>query len=212
MAIEKSLDNMLSSKSKIAIIRLFVSKTYDFKATGREIAKLIHFSAPAAHSALKELYSQGILKLDNIGKQHIYSLDNDSRITRKILKPMFKEELSLKDELKDFLLKKISELGINKKILSLILYGSLQRGATREESDVDIAVIIKNRNDKKEIEDKFINVISTEFYNYFKAHLDAYIKTQEEFRARLKKNLPPVSTLMKSYSVFYGKEPLEILK
>jgi len=101
MVTEKTLDNILNSKSKIAIIRLFVSKTVDFKATGREVAKLTCFSAPAAHAALKELFNQGILKLDNIGKQHIYSLDNDNRITRKILKPMFKEEVSLKSELKD---------------------------------------------------------------------------------------------------------------
>lgn len=210
MAIEKSLDNILNSKSKIAIIRLFVSKTSDFRATGRGIAKLSHFSAPAAHAALKELYNQGVLKLDNIGKQHIYSLDNNNRVVQKILRPMFREEISLKDELKDFLIRKTQEAGIRKKIVSLLLYGSLQRSATCDKSDVDIAVIIKNKKDIKEIESKFLNDISVQFYNYFKAHLDAYVKTKEEFRVRLKKNLPPVSTLMKSYSVLYGKEPLEI--
>ena len=210
MAIEKSLDNILNSKLKIAVIRLFVSKTGEFKATGRGIAKLTRFSPPAAHAALKELYNQGILKLDTIGKQHIYSLDNNNRIVQKILKPMFKEEFSLKDELKDFLIKGVSEAGIAKKIVSLLLYGSLQRDATHDKSDVDIAVIIKNKKDKKEIEEKFLNEISVKFYDYFKTHLDTYIKTKEEFRARLKKNLPPVSTLMKAYSVIYGKEPLEI--
>jgi predicted nucleotidyltransferase len=210
MAIEKTLDNTLNSKSKIAIIRLFVSKTGDFKATGREIAKLTHFSAPAAHAALKELFGQGILKLDNIGKQHIYSLDNNNRVVQKILKPMFKEEISLKDEVRDFLNTQIQEARIKKKVVSLLLYGSLQKSTTHENSDVDIAVIIKNKKNKKEIEEKFLNDISVKFYDYFKAHLDTYIKTKNEFRARLKKNLPPVSTLMKSYSLIYGREPLEI--
>lgn len=210
MAIEKSLDNILNSKSKIAIIRLLVSKSANFKATGREIAKLTKFSAPAAHAALKELYNQGILKLDNIGKQHIYSIDNNNRVVQKILKPMFKEEISLKDELKDFLIKQVQETGIKKKIVSLLLYGSLQKGITHDKSDVDVAIIIKNKKNKKEIEEKFLNDISVKFYDYFKAHLDTYIKTTDEFRARLKNNLPPVSTLMKSYSVIYGKEPLEI--
>lgn len=210
MAIEKSLDNILNSKSKIAIIRLFVSKTADFKATGREVAKLIRFSAPAAHAALKELYIHGVLKLETIGKQHIYSLDNNNRVVQKMLRPMFIEEISLKDELREFLVKQIREAGINKKIVSLLLYGSLQREATNELSDVDIAVIIKKKKDKEEIEDRFLNDIALKFNDYFKAHLDAYIKTEAEFCARLKKNLPPVSTLMKSYSVLYGKEPLEI--
>jgi hypothetical protein len=60
MAIERSLDNILNSRSKIAVIRLFISKTAGFKATGREIAKLIHFSPPAAHTVLKELHNEGI--------------------------------------------------------------------------------------------------------------------------------------------------------
>jgi len=210
MAIEKSLDIVLSSKSKIAIIRLFVSKTGDFKATGREIAKLILFSAPAAHSALKELFDEGILKLDKIGKQHIYSLDSSNRIVQKILRPMFKEEVSLKDEIKEFLLKQIKEGRMQKKITSLLLYGSLQKGITHRKSDVDIAVILKNKKDSNEIEEKFLDDISIRFYNYFKVHLDVYIKTRDEFRLKLKKDLPPVSTLMKAYSVIYGKEPLDI--
>lgn len=210
MAIERSLDYILNSKSKIAIIRLFVSKTSDFKATGREIAKLAHFSAPATHAALKELYNQGVLKLDTIGKQHIYSLDANNRIVQKILRPMFNEENSLQDELKEFLVKQINRAKIKKKIISTILYGSLQRRETSENSDVDIAVVIKNTNDKKIIEETFLNDIAVKFYDYFKARLDVYIKTKNEFQARLKKNLPPVSTLMKAYSVIYGKEPLEI--
>ena len=171
---------------------------------------MTHFSPPAAHAALKELYNQGILRLDNIGKQHIYSIDNNNRIVQKILKPMFKEEISLKDELKDFLIRQVQESGIKKKLVSLLLYGSLQKGVTHNKSDVDIAVIIKNKKDKKEIEEKFLNEISVKFYDYFKAHLDTYIKSKEEFRVRLKKNLAPISTLMKAYSVIYGKEPLEI--
>ena len=210
MAIEKSLDNILNSKSKIAVIRLFISKTVDFKATGREIAKLARFSAPATHTALKELYNGGILKLDIIGKQHIYRLDGSNRTVKQILKPMFKREVSIKDEIKDYLIKQIKTTGIINKILSIILYGSLHKGAANEKSDVDVAVVTKDKKDKDIIEDIFLNDISVKFNEYFKAHLDAYIKTKEEFRKRLKENLPPLSTLMQSYSVIFGKDPLEI--
>jgi predicted nucleotidyltransferase len=86
----------------------------------------------------------------------------------------------------------------------------LQKGTANDKSDVDIAVIVKGKKDTKEINDKFLNDISVRFYSYFNAHLDAYIKTKDEFRSRLQKNQPPISTLMKSYSIIYGKEPLEI--
>lgn len=210
MAMENSLDHVLNSKSKIAVIRLFVSKTDDFKASGREIARLISISAPAAHAALKELYNQKILKLDIIGKQHVYTLDGANRIVGQILKPMFKKESSVQDEIKAYLIKQIRKAGIANSIVSVLLYGSLQRGETGRASDVDIAVIIKNKKNKEKIEDKFLNDISVKFNEYFKAHLDVYVKTRDEFRLKLKKHLPPVSTLMKSYSVILGKEPLEI--
>ncbi|MFH0796446.1 MAG: nucleotidyltransferase domain-containing protein [Candidatus Omnitrophota bacterium] len=210
MAIEKRLDNIVNSRSKIAIIRLFVSKTADFRASGREIAKLVHLSAPAAHAALKELYNQSVLKLDIIGKQHIYSLDSKNIIVKKILRPMFKEEASIKDEVRDYLIKQIKHADIKNKIASCILYGSFQKDLTRDRSDVDIAVIVKDKKSKNEVEDKFLNNISVKFNEYFRIHLDAYIKTRDEFRLRLKKNRPPVSTLMKSYSVIWGREPLDI--
>jgi len=210
MAIEKSLDNILSSRSKIAIIRLFISKTDDFKASGREIAKIVNLSPQTAHTALKDLYNQSILKLDIIGKQHIYSLDSKNRTVKRILRPMFEKEISVKEEIKDYLIKQIKQSGIQNKIISCILYGSVEKDKTTDNSDVDIAVIVRNEKDKTKVEEEFLNNIAVNFKEYFKFDLDAYIKTKDEFRLRLKKNLPPVSTLMKSYSVIWGSEPLDI--
>jgi predicted nucleotidyltransferase len=210
MAIEKSLDNILSSRSKIAIIRLFISKTDDFKASGREIAKLAHLTHQTAHVALKDLYSQGILKLDIIGNQHVYNLDSKNRAVKEMLRPMFEKEISVKEEIKDYLVKQTKQADIYNKIVSCILYGSVEKDKTTDNSDVDIAVIVGNGKDKTEVEEKFLNNIAVNFKEYFKLNLDAYIKTKDEFRLRLKKNLSPVSTLMKSYSVIWGSEPLDI--
>ena len=94
-------------------------------------------------------------------------------------------------------------------IRSLILYGSLAQGKSHRTSDCDIAVVVKDSRSKKRIEDLFIEKISTEFSEYFGISLDAYIKTYDEFLKRLKRRLSPVATLMKSYIVIYGKDPIE---
>jgi predicted nucleotidyltransferase len=211
MAIENSLDTILNTASKVKITRLFTSRTDDFKASGREIAKLIQVSPPATHAALKELHEQGILKLEIIGKQHIYTLNAKSRIVKDILRPSFKKELSLKEDIGDFLIKKLKNSHIKHKISSLILYGSLQRGRAQAESDVDIAVVVKDKKDTKEIRDKFVSEIAAQFNEYFGAHLDAYVKSRDEFAYRMKKRLSPVSTLLESYSVIFGKEPFELV-
>lgn len=210
MPIENSLDTLLNTKTKVKIIRLFISRTDDFRASGREIAKWIKASPPAAHSALKELYSQGILRLEIIGGQHIYGINPKNRLVKGILKPGFKKELSLKEDIRSFLVKKIKGTNISHKIISLVLYGSLQRSQATHRSDADVAVIIKDKKDLRMIEDAFIENIGVQFSEYFGFHLDAYIKPKEEFLYRFKKHLSPVSALMKSYSVVFGKDPLEL--
>ncbi len=210
MAIERVLDNTLNSRSKIAIIRLFASKANDFMASGREIARLTGISAPAIHSSSKELYNEGILKRDIIGKQHIYQLDANCRAVKELLRPIFKKELSTKEQVKKFLIRELQRTGIKNKIISVILYGSFAKGKADAGSDVDIAVIIKERRHKKYIEDKFLTDISVKFNNYFKSHLDVYVKTAEEFHFMRRKNLSPISTLMKFYTVIWGREPLDI--
>lgn len=209
MAIEKRLDNILDTKSKVKIIRLFISRTGDFMASGREIAKLVGFSPPAVHTSLKELYSQNILNREIIGRQHIYKMNHRNRIVKEILQPAFQKELSVNDDISNFLRKKIKSYKMGNLIISLVLYGSLARGITHGESDCDIAVVVKNNHSKKRIEKLFMDKISGEFFGYFGIHLDAYIKTYDEFIKRLKKGLSPVSRLMRSYAIIYGKDPID---
>lgn len=181
-----------------------------FKATGRQIAKLVGYSAPSTHNSLKSLQERNILKLDIIGKQHIYTLNEGDRIVQKIIRPMFAVESNIKNEIRDFLLEECRKAKIKAKIMSLILYGSMQTETAKKGSDVDIAVIVSDTADLGKMEDVFLSEIAPRFKAYFGVHLDSYIKTAAEFKERLKKNQPPVSTLMKSYAVLYGREPLEI--
>lgn len=203
------IEEIIDSPSKLAILRAFVSRK-GFKATGRQIARLVGYSAPSTHESLKSLRERNILQLDIIGKQHIYSLNENDRIVQKIIRPMFTTESNVKNEIRDFLLKEFKKYKIKPKITSLILYGSIQTEKAKKGSDVDIAVIVSKTADIEEAENAFLSEIAPRFKAYFGVQVDPYIKSAAEFRERLKRNQPPVSTLMKSYSVLYGKEPLEI--
>lgn len=210
MSIEKPLDNILNTGLKVKIVRLFISRREDFMASGREIAKLVNVSAPAAHAALKELYNQDILRMDIVGRQHIYRINMANRIVKNILAPAFKKESSVRKEVIEFLKNQIKREKIEKMIVSMLLYGSLQTGETGDKSDVDIAVIIEKADYKDKVEKIFIERISNEFYDYFGLHLDSYIKSKKAFMARLRKNQPPVSTMIRSYHIIYGKDPVEL--
>lgn len=203
------IEEIVDSPSKLAILRVFTSHK-GLQATGRRVAELIGYSVPSTHESLKALHAQNILNLEIIGKQHIYSLNENDRIVQKIIRPMFEVESNVRKEIGDFLLKEIKKTGTKGKITSLILYGSAQTGETRKGSDVDVAVVVAQEKDLQAVEDAFLSRIAPRFKAYFGVQIDSYIKSAADFRSRLKKHQPPVSTLMKAYSVLYGKEPLEV--
>ena len=210
MLIDKSLDNIFNTNAKVKIIRLFISKRDDYLANGREISRLISISPPAAHTALKDLRSQDILQQHIIGKQHLYSINMKNRVVQNILLPAFHQESSTKDAIVDYIKNQIIKYKLSSKIISVLLYGSLQKNVSENINDVDIAVIAATKNYAENLKDIFLDDISSSFYEYFGLHLDAYVKSKSEFINMVKINKPPVSTLLNSYSVIYGKDIKEL--
>ena len=123
---------------------------------------------------------------------------------------MFQTESGFKNEAGDFLVQEMKKAGIKNTVASLIFYGSAQHNTARPGSDVDVAVITSRADDRQRTADTFVSTIAPKFKQYFGVQLDAYVKSAAEFRKLLKENRPPVSTLMRSYTVFLGKEPLEV--
>jgi predicted nucleotidyltransferase len=209
MVVPFKIDEIFDSPSKLAILRVFASRE-GLKTTGREVAKLAGFSVPSTHESLKDLYARNVLIREIIGRQHLYSLNEEDRVVQKIIRPMFETENNYKQEICDLLLEGIKKAGIKSAIISLILYGSVAKKTAQKGSDVDVAVVVVKSTDEDRVFNVFNVEIAQRFKSFFGVHLDFYVKSAAEFRERLKKNLPPVSTLMKSYSVLYGKEPLEV--
>ncbi len=129
-------------------------------------------------------------------------------MVKDILLPMLKKEDDFKKDVFEFITTLLKKKKALKSIVSILFYGSQQKEKSNESSDIDIAVIVRDNSDLKPIEDLFIENITSSFYDYFGVSLDAYIKTQKDFMDRLNKNLTPVSTLMKSYNVIYGEDPI----
>ncbi|HBG62192.1 MAG: hypothetical protein A2Y03_00700 [Omnitrophica WOR_2 bacterium GWF2_38_59] len=203
------INEIMDSPSKLAILRVFASHE-GLKATGREVANLTGYSVPSAHESLKDLLARNILVREIIGRQHIYSLNEDDRIVQKIIRPMFEVENNYKEEIRDLLLEEIERAGLKNTIVSLLLYGSVQKGTANKSSDVDVAVVVAKSTDVDRVFEVFNSKIEERFRAFFGLHLDFYLKPTAEFRKLLQKNSPPISALMKSYSVLYGKEPLEV--
>lgn len=205
----RPLEKILDSQAKIAILRV-LSAGVDRHMGGSDIARAAGFSIPSTHDALKALLALGVVTMEVLGNQHVYALNRKDRIVQKIIAPMFKAEGNWKKDIKERAVQGMKSAGILQSVVSVILYGSVQQGNAKQGSDLDLAVIVRSSADLQCVRDAFLGPIAQDLAAYFGMRLDAYIKTAEEFSKMLKRNSPPLSTLMKAYSVVYGKEPLEI--
>lgn len=205
----RPLEKILDSQAKVAILRV-LSGGIDRHMGASDIARAVQFSIPSTHDALKALHGLSIVTMEMLGNQHVYALNRKDRIVQKIILPMFKAEGNWKKDLKERIVQVMKDAGILQTVTSVILYGSVQQGSAKPESDLDLAIIVKMTPDLEKVRDAFLGPIAADLSAYLGLRMDAYIKSAEEFSKLLKRNSPPVSTLIKAYSVLYGKEPLEI--
>lgn len=211
MALETILDDILDGRSKVRVARLFALRTDDFLASGREVARLTALSPPAAHAALRSLLDARVLGREIVGRQHLYRLNSRARMVRDILRPLFARENGVREDVGAFLEKRIAGMGLRESVVSAALYGSLAAGRTRESSDCDVAVVARDARGKARLEKAFLEKISAEFFGEFGFHVDPYVKTEAEFRRKLRRNEPPVGTLVKEYRTLFGKDLIELL-
>jgi predicted nucleotidyltransferase len=147
MRFHAPLDDILSSRIKVRILRLFSRTRGSY--SGREVARLIGFSHNPTIQALKELEAQGLLKRRSIGASHEYTLNEDHLLLSGVLLDVFERE-------RDALLEiaSIFEEKIGRNFEEAVIFGSVARGEERLDSDVDILIIIKDGVDKEDVENR----------------------------------------------------------
>jgi predicted nucleotidyltransferase/biotin operon repressor len=201
------LDKILDSEPKVRILR-FLFKT-NAEWNGRQIAKEAGISPATAHKALQGLNKEGVLVLRNVGKTHIYALDNESFVVSKMLKPLFVSENKVLDYIFGIIRHRVIRSKIKKNIISIALFGSVSAHKDHPASDVDLIVIINDSKNKAQAEILFEEIdkrVSREFGNA----VSAYINNKKEFKENYKKNLPVTLNIAKTHKLVYGL-PLEKL-
>ena len=156
MRVHNPLDKILNNEVKVKILR-FLCKT-EAEWSGRQIAQEIKVSPATCHKALRELYDEGALLLRSIGKSYLYRLNTENLLVSDVLKPLYERESKIPDEIYKGIVRNISFPVIND-IVSIAVFGSVKRRKERPTSDIDLLVLVKNSENKKEVEEDFGKVI-----------------------------------------------------
>src|SRR3989338_58768 len=146
MKITKQLDNILNTEVKVRILRFFCRTGAEWN--GRQVAKEIGVTPKTAHQALNTLNKEKVLLLRNMGKTHVYSLNEGNFLVSKLLKPLFLKEDNILDHIIKAIKRKTSSSKARKAIISIAIFGSVSKQEEHPSSDIDLAVIVKDAKTK----------------------------------------------------------------
>jgi len=144
MKFHNILEEMLSSKVKIAILRL-ICHNPEKKFSGREIARLLNLSSSRCLEVLELLHKNGVVNRGMIGKTSQWGINKESIVVNEVSN-MMNMEKRIYEELKS----RIYETLIKEKsILKVMLYGAVARKKEKPESDIDVFILVKTKKDKE---------------------------------------------------------------
>lgn len=207
MRIHQPLNKILNNETKVKVLRFLYSN--DIEWSGRRIAREIQISPATCHKALQELYSEGILLLHNVGKTYLYQFNHDNYVAKELLHPLFKKEERLLKVISRLLRDEFSEK-VKDRIVSLALFGSVEKREDRPDSDIDLLVLVTRAKDKEKMEKAFDN-LNEKTMRLFGKIVSPYIESVSGFRRKYKQGLPVVKEIVQSHKLISGKSLREVI-
>jgi predicted nucleotidyltransferase len=194
-----SLLDVLNSKTKVKIIKFLL--THEASMSEREIASILKVSHMSVNRTMRELADMNFVDFVTIGKAHLWKVNRRS-YAFKVLSALIKNVSIVKEpleNLKNTLLRNLPKTLIKR----VVLFGSVAKGLEKINSDIDIFILVKNKQSKEMLEtsiEKLSNVCSEVYGN----RLAPYILTEQEVRQ--KKNLKIISEIDKGIQIFPEKK------
>ena len=207
MRVHNPLDKILNTELKIKILR-FLCKT-EAEWSGRQIAQEIKVSPAACHNALRELNNERALLFRSVGRSNLYRLNKENLIISDLLKPLYERESKIPNEIYEGIVRNISSLVIND-IVSIAVFGSVKKRKERPTSDIDLLVLVKNSENKKEVEEDF-GKVNQKIMGRFGNTVSPYIQTVKEFNLKYKKGISVAKNILKSHRLLFGTPLKELL-
>ncbi|MDD5085971.1 MAG: winged helix-turn-helix transcriptional regulator [Candidatus Omnitrophica bacterium] len=205
MSLRNALDKILNNESKTKLLRVLCKSNTGW--TGRQLARELGVSPTTASKFLKELVREGVVNVKGVGKSYLYSIDNKSYVVKSLLVPFFEKEKVIFGKLISIIKRALLKSRV--KIESAAIFGSVVHGKETSKSDIDLFVVIGDREDSKKIEGK-LDEISVLVAQDFHTSIAPYILQVRELKKKYGQNAAIIHSILKSNILILGK-PLERL-
>lgn len=195
MKIYNVLNSVFSAPTAVSLLRELSQRNIGL--TGRELSRITGITPQAAHNTLKNLESLKIVNKVTAGRAHIYTLNRNHFLAKKIITGLFE----LEKEFIHSIFEKIAK-SISKDSISLIIFGSVARKEELIESDLDLCIVYRGKRSTLATK---VSKLRDDLYLEFGVTLAPYYITQILFKSLAKTGKPPVKNILKDGKLISGK-------
>ncbi len=196
------LENILGAKNNLRVLRHLVKhKNWEFNIS--ELSKDTGINKGAVSRIISKLEAENIISVKRKGKIKLFSISQSNVFIKQVIIPLFEKEDSFFDRLLD---RVVNALRTN--AVSVILYGSVASGKATLKSDIDVLLIVKQKN--KAI-DKKSKAIKEEFLkNDLILTID--IMAINEFKRSYRIKEPLMKSILNNHRILYGRQIQEVMR
>jgi len=189
------LDEFLSRRSYVKLLRVLVLNSPAKEWSGREIARAARVDHTVANDSLHIFNDCGMVSMRRFGNANVYRINAHHLVVRQFRR-LFEAEQLAKEKLKIKLAKACAS---NKNILLATIYNGVN-GRVNASSDINLLVIVNEKTDLTEL----FRGVKTEF-----GTVSLHVWTLEQLQA--KRKLPLVRNIVKDGEHVYGGKLEDIL-
>jgi predicted nucleotidyltransferase len=189
---------MMISKAKLKMVTFLLN--HEAAMSEREIASVLQVSHMSINRFLKEMADVNFVNYVTIGKAHLWKVNRKSyayEFFSRLIGDISRARMPLED-LKKTILENLPGSLIKK----VVLFGSVAKGLESENSDIDIFILVKNLEMKKEVEG-FVERLSIRCLDIYGNRLAPYILTDHEIKQ--KRNLNVILEINQGIEIFPGQ-------
>lgn len=198
MRFHVSIADIISSPVRLKVAGFLLA--HEAPMSEREIASVLKISHMSVNRAMAELSEINFTAFKTVGKAHMWMANRKSyayTVVKKIVESFDAHKTPL-SALTDLVVRHLPK----EKIIRVVLFGSVSKGDERNDSDIDLFIVVKAQRDKDNLE-PVLERLSTACLDMFGNRLAPYVLSEMEWKA--KKSLAVVRAAEKGLILYESK-------
>jgi predicted nucleotidyltransferase len=200
------MDKILGTKTKINVLSVLIAQP-ERSIIENELAKEASVSVSEVNRQAKDLVNAGLVIMERTGKAKVYHV-NQQHFLYEPLKNIFRNLEDIYREIAN----QVAKFVVTKhKVETVILFGSVTTGKIRsdfvnEPSDIDIMVIVKDKNQIQTVKKDLLGFVSSQIFPTYAVNVYPTVLSVQQYISGLDKDAFIIN-VHSGGKVLYGEKP-----